>query len=155
MFSHGQLNVAASRVGSRDKIKFAIKPVEEGWDNFTSNVVFREVLLDSPQLLVKPGPELDFSDSVAEDLPNYSPSDLEYEGPHDEVLPEVDAEDVFKKPSLIKRHRESKKKSSSPPKNLGPPDKTVPRKRPLTSAAHEEWIGSLPDPPLQVWGGIY
>ena len=151
VFTHGQLNVAVSRVGSRDKIRFAIKPVEEGWNNFTSNVVFKEVLLDSPQPSnsTQPGSLEDFCDSVAADLDTYSPSDLEYEGPNDEMLPETDVEDDndFKKPLPVKRHRGHKvKRSASQPKDLAPPDKAVPRKRPLTSAAHEAWIAGLPDP---------
>jgi ATP-dependent DNA helicase PIF1 len=45
VFGHGQLYVAASRVGSPDHIKFAIKYQTEELPNTTSNVVYREVLL--------------------------------------------------------------------------------------------------------------
>ena len=151
VFSHGQLNVAASRVGSRDKIKFAIKPVEEGWDNFTNNVVFREVLLDSTQLLGKPDSQQDIGDSVAAVLDPYSPSDMDYETIHDEVLPANDEEDqfIFKKPLPIIRKIPTKPRSTSQPKNLAPPELTEPRSRPLSSAAHEAWVSSLPDPPME------
>ena len=149
VFGHGQLNVAVSRVGSREKIKFAIKPAEEGWNNFTSNVVYREVLLDFPQAHEKTSTEPDFADCVAAHLDPYSPSDLDYEGPHDEVLPEADMEYILKKPLPVKRNRPSKTKSASPPKNLAAPEQNVARKRPLSSAAHEAWVASLPDPPTE------
>ena len=149
VFGHGQLNVAVSRVGSREKIKFAIKPAEEGWNNFTSNVVYREVLLDFPHAKDKTSTEPDFTDCVAAHLDPYSPSDLDYEGPHDEVVPEADMEYIFKKPLPVKRNRPSKTKSVSPPKNLAAPEQNVPRKRLLSSAAHEAWVASLPDPPTE------
>ena len=150
VFSHGQLNVAVSRVGSREKIRFAIKPVEEGWDNFTSNVVYREVLLDSPQLQTDPDSQQDFTDSVAENLEPYSSSDLAYEGPHDEVVHETEVEEdfVFKKPLPVRRSRATKNRSASPPKNLAAAEQSVPRTRPLSSSAHEAWVASLPDPPM-------
>ena len=148
VFSHGQLNVAVSRVGSREKIKFAIKPTEEGWDNFTSNVVYREVLLDSIQLQTDSANQQDFSDDVAVLLEPYSHSDLDYEGPHDEVVPETELEEDidFKKPLPVKRNIPNKTRSASLPKNLATPEENVPRKRPLSSAAHEAWVASLPEP---------
>ena len=151
VFSHGQLNVAVSRVGSKEKIKFAIKPVEEGWDNFTSNVVYREVLLDAPHQEPEPVNHPNFSDSVAVDLDPYNPSDLDYEGPNDEVVPEVeiDEEFIFKKPLPVRRQTATKLKSASPPRNLASPEPTVPRKRPLTSVSHEAWVASHPNPPLE------
>ena len=148
VFSHGQLNVAVSRVGSRENIKFAIKPVEEGWDNFTSNVVYQEVLLDSPQHQDELGQQQYFTDSVAAEVFPYSPTDLDYEGLNDEVLPEVEEEEefIFKKPQPIRRQISNKSRSASPPRNIAPQEKTVPRTRPLISAAHEAWVASLPDP---------
>ena len=142
--------MAVSRVGSKDRIKFAIKPVEEGWNNLTSNVVYREVLLDAPHLLEHDNYP-NFTDTVAVDLDPYSPSDLDYEGPYDEVVPEVEInkEFVFKKPLPVRRQTGRKFKSASPPRNLASPEPTVPRKRPLTSASHEAWVASLPDPPLE------
>ena len=151
VFSHGQLNVAVSRVGSREKIKFAIKPAEEGWDNLTSNVVYREVLLDSPQLQTDIYSQQNFTDSLAADLEPYSSSDLAYEGPHDEVVNQTEVEEdfIFKKPLPIRRSRTTMNRSASPPKNLALPEQSVPRKRPLSSSAHEAWVASLPDPPME------
>ena len=54
---------------------------------------------------------------------------------------------VFKEPLPVKRKKTTKIRSASPPKNLAAPDQTVPRKRPISSVAHEAWIASLPDPP--------
>ena len=151
VFGHGQLNVAVSRVGSRDRIKFAIKPDEEGWDNFTDNVVYREVLLDVPQQMVVEEIQDSFMDAVAVELDQFNPTDTDYEGPHDEIWAEGEvAEDfVFKEPHPVRKKKTVKIKSASPPKNLAPPDKTVPRKRPLTTAAHEDWVASLPDAPVE------
>ena len=148
MFGHGQLNVAASRVGSRDRIKFAIKPEEEGWDNVTRNVVYREVLLDAPEIPMEVD-QPDFSDAVAVELDPFTPADTDYEGPHDELWTDNELEDqfVFKEPLPVKRKKTTKIRSASPPKNLAAPDQTVPRKRPISSVAHEAWIASLPDPP--------
>ena len=150
MFGHGQLNVAASRVGSRDKIKFAIKPEEEGWNNFTSNVVYREVLLDAPEIPMEVN-QSDFSDALAVKMYPYTPMDTDYEGPHDELWTESELEDrfVFKEPLPVKKKKTAMIRSAPPPKNLATPDETVPRKRPLSSAAHEAWIASLPDPPSE------
>ena len=151
VFGHGQLNVAVSRVGSRDRIKFAIKPEEEGWDNFTGNVVYREVLLDAPELKAEECEEADFIDAVAIEIDPFQPTDVDYNGPHDEVWTEAEIEDdfVFKKPLQVRKRVVNKTRSASPPKQLAAPDQTVPRKRPLTTATHEAWVASLPDPPRE------
>ena len=43
-FRHGQLLLAVSKVGCPTKVKFAIKKMDSQLPNFTSNVVFYEVL---------------------------------------------------------------------------------------------------------------
>ena len=45
VFTHGQLYVACSRVGSPDRLKFAIKRTKDGVVEETPNIVFKEVLL--------------------------------------------------------------------------------------------------------------
>ena len=45
VFTHGQLYVACSRVGSPDKLKFAVKKDDKGQLEDIPNIVFSEVLL--------------------------------------------------------------------------------------------------------------
>ena len=45
VFTHGQLYVACSRVGSPDRLKFAVKKSKGGKIEEVPNIVFREVLL--------------------------------------------------------------------------------------------------------------
>jgi ATP-dependent DNA helicase PIF1 len=45
-FAHGQLYVCISRVGSSERIKFAIRKGANSATNVTCNVVFKEVLID-------------------------------------------------------------------------------------------------------------
>ena len=46
MFTHGQLYVACSRVGSPDRLKFTVKKSKDGKIEEVPNIVFREVLLE-------------------------------------------------------------------------------------------------------------
>ena len=45
VFTHGQLYVAVSRVGSPERLKFAVKKDKDGAIEYTPNIVFNEVLL--------------------------------------------------------------------------------------------------------------
>ena len=45
VFTHGQLYVACSRVGSRDRLRFAVKVTDNGEAEKIPNVVFKEVLM--------------------------------------------------------------------------------------------------------------
>ena len=45
VFTHGQLYVACSRVGSPDRLKFAVKMTKDGAVEDIPNIVFKEVLL--------------------------------------------------------------------------------------------------------------
>ena len=45
VFTHGQLYVAISRVGSPDRLKVAVKKTKDGALEDTPNIVFHEVLL--------------------------------------------------------------------------------------------------------------
>ena len=48
-FSHGQLYVAASRVGNPDNIRFSLEPNDNG-DFCTPNIVYREALSAAPRV---------------------------------------------------------------------------------------------------------
>ena len=45
VFTHGQLYVAISRVGSPERLKVAVKKTKDGALEDTPNIVFHEVLL--------------------------------------------------------------------------------------------------------------
>ena len=85
VFGHGQLYVAASRVGAPDRIHFAIRPEDPRLPNFTKNIVYREVLLhhmEQGQDEGEPARQQEVGEEI--DIGNWAPTD-EYEGPYDEV----------------------------------------------------------------------
>ena len=116
--------MSVSRVCSPEDIIFAIKPQEEGLDSWTSNVVFREVLLNPPVPLQQEDTATITQDTIAVELDALDPADLDYEGPHDELLPETSEDNDFGPDPCNPRRRQVQggvaSKSASPPRGVAP-----------------------------------
>ena len=140
--------MAASRVCSPTSITFAIKTQEEDLDLWTSNVVYKEVLLNPPPQPVIEEPCAGTQDSIVVELDALNPTDMDYEGPYDELLPESsdDLHDVFA-PCHLRRHRVQGavvSKSASPPADISPHPSLLCLE--TQAEAHEAWVASLPLP---------
>ena len=91
----GQLYVAASRVGSPEDLRFAVKkPLESGsLPYLTPNVVFREILLSSEQMDEhQPSSQADTAEpiEVRDDVPQDTDYDGIYDGVPDDDVPDCD-----------------------------------------------------------------
>ena len=79
-FAHGQLYVAASRVGHPDRLRFAVLPDEETGKFLVRNIVYREALTGgggarAPDLNGRAGTHDDEYDSNPEDASDTETSD--------------------------------------------------------------------------------
>ena len=140
--------MAASRVGSPRHITFAIKPQEEGLDSWTSNLVYKEVLLNPPPQPATVEPCVGTQDSIVVELDAPNSTDMDYEGPYDELLPESSdhLDDVFA-PCHLRRHRVQgaiASKSAFPPPDISPHPSLLCLE--TQAEAHEAWVASLPHP---------
>ena len=110
-----------SRVSCPKNIVFAIKAQEEGLDTWTSNLVYREVLLEQPKTNDLEELPMFSQDIISIEIDPFAPSDLDYEGPHDEILPETSEEqDTIFSPRRLKHRIQGavESKSASQPKNV-------------------------------------
>ena len=133
-FSHGQLYVAASRVGRPEDVLFAVKKMEatSAERNITKNVVFREVLLHRRQ---PPPPQVPVPTTPAIPLEHGHSSDLDYNGVYDN------------------REEQAQSVSASLPSNVTLAPLPTAREAEAAAdmeseeAAHEAWVASLIPPP--------
>jgi len=132
-FSHGQLYVAASRVGRPEDVLFAVKNTEatSAERNVTKNVVHREVLLHRRQ---PPPPQVPVPNTPAVPLESDHSSALDYNGVYDN------------------RQEQAQRVSATLPSNVTLA--ALPTAREAEAAAgmernadtHEAWIASLAPP---------
>ena len=96
VFCHGQLNTGATRATHPDRIKFAIRPNQDG-RLLTTNVVYKEVLPNQSIQNPPPLPSRQLHDdtlmetvNLPIEIPAVSTGDLDYTGPYDAVHSEDD-----------------------------------------------------------------
>ena len=87
MFCHGQLDTGATRATHPDRIKFAIRPNEDG-QFVTRNVVYKEVL---PQQTPPLPPPSQVQDGTGIAIVSVT-IDLDYTGPYDDIHEDMDTE---------------------------------------------------------------
>ena len=128
VFTHGQLYVAASRVGAPEKFTVAIKPEKDQPANTTKNIVFQEVLLRQtaqPPLPEEPGPMLE--PVTAEEEEWLAQMDVDFpEEPEDHLDLEEDSLPSPRRPPHQHPRAALPRLSRSPARLAMPPPPTVP-----------------------------